>query len=304
MRLQTESRRGHNSGNMSLDLSRTSGFSFGGSPPSAKRASFTPLASSSTTRGHQRRVSNSSNADTSLDSLPSYRPRFAIASEVLPDGSSVLSLPPRQGEYSDALHSPRSPQIRVDAEVLQREIQSLKTALEGMRTELDEANEAREASDTCVKALRDFITENSIGTTSLAGMPQITRRATMDIKAAPTGASSSRWAFGLWRSSEPAKDQAAFLSSSSGPVSAAAEPLSKKLGSIFAGRLPSTTSATSPEPQGIRDNGSDSSSVEFPEPVSPMDTQQTSRFAGADAAIPLNKPTHKTKAAIESLTIP
>ncbi len=68
--------------------------------------------------------------------------------------------------------SGRSPQADRDAfnlelETLRKELRAVKDELEETKLELSEANEAREASDTCANALREFISENNVGTVDL-----------------------------------------------------------------------------------------------------------------------------------------
>jgi hypothetical protein len=161
---------------------------------------------------------------------------------------------------------------------LQREVQVLKTALEDTRHELTEVNEAREASETCVRTLREFIAENNVGVSSLrsdAGSA-VARSDDADKKNA-SGSGGSRWGFGgLFRAGEASPpvipSRGASTSSSPSPTS---EPLSRKLGGLFGGRG-SFSSSTPAPPRGVPSvqeaicNSSDTSSTaESAEPASP-----------------------------------
>ena len=266
MRLQTENRRGP--GNMSIDLSRTSNFTFGGAPPSSKRMSFTPVTGSPAAHaGHLRRASN-----------------FSVVGAD-PDGASVLSIP---AGPSDAfgLASPRSPLMRQENEsALQKQIDTLKSQLEETRSELSEAVEARESSDMLAKTLRAFIDEHNVGQET-PPPPEMPRRLSSETKPPP-----ARWGFGLWRSPDPSKDTVpaqghAPLASVSAPSPpTAAEPLTKKLGGFFSGtrrmsQASVSTSMSPPmphrEPPALDGDYSSSatSSVDTPEPTSPVDALQ------------------------------
>jgi len=169
----------------------------------------------------------------------------------------------------------------MEKEKLQREIQALKTSLDETRHDLMEATEAREASETCVKTLRDFIAENNVGVPSVrvdvgsAGNSAI-RGDDADKKSA-SGNGGSRWGFGgLFRAGEansPVLSSRGTSTTASPP--AANEPLSRKLGGLFSGRgsFSSSTSAPTrgvPVVQEAMYNGSDTSSTaESAEPASP-----------------------------------
>jgi hypothetical protein len=287
MRLQTENRRGHTPGSISVDLSRASGFSFGG-PPSAKRATFAPLAgSTAASRGHQRRVSNISTLDVAADPPRLSRSRFSYAGEALSDGMSVLTLPASHGEYTESpSRSPRSPYASFEMESMGKDIQTLVAALEETKRELAEANEAREVSDTCIDALRAFITEHNVGLGSYP-VPEIPQPRP---KPTSAGNATTRWGFGLWRAGESAKEstlmppqvdvsQAKEAVSSSSPPSSY-EPLSKKLGGFFGVRRMSSSAAAPVHSSQVEatahDHGSDTSysSINSPEPTSPVDIPQ------------------------------
>jgi len=168
----------------------------------------------------------------------------------------------------------------VEKEKLQGEIEALKVSIEEARHDLMEANEAREASETCVKTLREFIAENNVGVPPVrvdvgpAGKSAIRGD---DTDKGASGNGGSRWGFGgLFRAGEASSP----VLSSRGPTSAtsppiASEPFSRKLGGLFSGRGSFSSSSSAPARgvtvvQGAMCNGSDTSSTaESAEPASP-----------------------------------
>jgi len=289
MRLQTENRRMSRGADMSVDLSRASSFSFGG-PPSAKRMSFAPLTGSSAGRmPNHRRISSVSDSNVSWSEMANGQmadtsPNPQIVA--LPDGSPPLSHPPSSTRrFSGLFPRPPAPESEpvpglnaVEKENLQREIQILKVALEEARHESTEAHEAREASEICVKTLRDFITENNVGVSPVRpdiGSP-VLRSDDADKRNLNGG---SRWGFGgLFRAGETSSPvistRGASTSSSPSPTS---EPLSRKLGGLFGSRGSFSSSSTpapsrgAPVVQEAMYNGSDTSSTaeSAAEPASP-----------------------------------
>ena len=285
MRLQTESRRLSRGADMSVDLSRASSFSFGG-PSSGKRMSFTPLTGSSAARmQNHRRISSVSDSEVDNGQAGSISPKSQTVT--LPDMSPNPSYPPPSTRRFSGLFAraaaPESEPVpgfnMVEREKLQREVQALKTALEEARHELMEAIEAREASETCVKTLRDFIAENNVGVSSpCVDISSAGVHSDDSDKRVASGSGSSRWGFGgLFRAGEvnspviPSRGSPASVSS----PSAAGEPLSRKFGGLFGGRG-SFSSSTPAQPRGVPVvqealyNGSDTSStVESAELASP-----------------------------------
>lgn len=309
MRLQTESRR---MSNMSIDLSRAQS--------SSKRTSFTPLTGSGATRmnAHRRISSVSDSTGFVYDGNNGGDP-----SSISPN-AQIISLPADDLQSNGVAPTPRSakrisgffggasssspPQIPMSSdplasqaqlESLVRELAAARMALEETRHELTECQEAREASETCVKALRNFISENSTGEQGTGGLklPPLPSDATADDAEVKKSASAgSGWgALKLWRT-DTTKDGATTRSSASiasggdsiisptneappqsfanpATSSSASIPLSKKIGGFFTSRA----SAASPPPQAPHSsqqepilNGSDCSSVaEDEEPVSP-----------------------------------
>lgn len=268
MRLQTESRR--QSGMVSIDSPRTSLAAFS-SPP--KRASFTPLTGRP---GHMRISSVSETSLTSLptpDSTPSPHTQAFnnIDSELHitspPSSSRRYSgmfghqLPPTSDLYTTTATEP--PQVAAssvvgdtseDLETLRKELKSVKAELVTVRHELMEAIEAKEASETCVKALREFIADNNVGAAAADGalsspMPiKLPPPPTMTTgeEGADRGKPNGGWGFKLWGVDSPLKPSilSAPVTASSPSVNSttppppviAAAPLTRKLGGFFGSR--------------------------------------------------------------------
>jgi hypothetical protein len=274
---------------VTIDLSRASSYSFGG-PSSAKRMSFTPLTGSSAGRmQNHRRISSVSDSnvnwtETASGQMADTSPNPQTAT--LPDTSPPLSYIPTNTRRISGLF-PRAPAPEsepvpgagvVERQTLQREVQTLRAALEEVSHELMEAKEAREASETCVKTLRDFIAEHNVGVSPMrSDVDSVAIRGDDTDKKSATGSIGSRWGFGgLFRAGEASSpvipSRGAASSTSPSPTS---EPLSRKLGGLFGGRG-SFSSGTSAPPRGtpvIQDamyHGSDTSSTaESAEPASP-----------------------------------
>ena len=258
MRLQTESRR------MS-QLTVDSSARVNGAPSSNKRMSLLISPPPNPNRGH-RRISSQSDSGLTLGE------GFQWAS---PPSSSLALTDEEQNFASKEMQS------------LKQEIESLKDALEETRHELSEANEAREASEQCAKALRDYISEFRVGEAESppSNTPPLTTPAKAD-----DPKSSSKWSFKLWNgATSPSITPATPLSpppSSSvlAPVpSPQLPPLTRKIGSFFSSRTGSVSSATSfttppstQQPSMYRASSDVSSVTEEEEPNSPYsDTSKT-----------------------------
>lgn len=311
MRLQTENRR---MSQTPLDLSRAGLPSFGG-PGSSKRASFTPLTGSSAARMQaHRRISSvsdstlhwapeSSNADPNSTS-----PNSQVIT--LPDLSSNPAPPPPSSRRFSGLFGRAAPIDPLDlsaakpgatsaeVESLRQEVRTLKAALEETRSELTESNEAKEASETCVKALREFIAENNVGPDAHASAAGRTSndggsRASISSSGAGGGANGSLWGFKLWSTgsgagtpvhgSEPSMSPSSERNvvplpkaHSQPPMYSQGEPLTKKLGGFFGNRISGGGAAAPAVPRpmnGVQEpmyNGSDTSSADESVPVSPI----------------------------------
>ncbi|KZT27793.1 hypothetical protein NEOLEDRAFT_1059743 [Neolentinus lepideus HHB14362 ss-1] len=300
MKLQSESRR---MSTMTLDMSRAGAPMFGGPSSSNKRASFTPLTGSGMGGGH-RRISSVSDSAFLIRDFNGPDMPGSPGSQVISfaDSRNAVGSPPSKASRRSssfwgrptALEEPQSVSSS-ELAALQREVKNLKDELEETRHELTEANEAKEASETCVRALRDFIAQNGIGGQMDDGEPTAPLRLPLppsmssdeeDAKRSSSG-SGSGWGFKLWKvdtslSSSPARLPTNALSPSKtvnvpSPQSTAT-PLAKKLGGFFSTRssissVASTTSQPPPVPrkQDMAYDNSDVSSVEesTAEPISP-----------------------------------
>ncbi|KAJ7460586.1 hypothetical protein FB451DRAFT_1405144 [Mycena latifolia] len=212
MRLQAESRRP-----MTIDMARANAPSSFISPPSSKRASFTPLTGSFNNvpgrpNAHHRMssVSDSNVALTVPDianPAPSANPNRRLS------GIFGRSSPPREAP----LQLSSSPD---ELDKLRKELRTVRDALDETRHELTEANEAREASETCIGALREFIAENNIGGSSsevkLPPLPAATTGEEPD-----TNAQKKGWGFKLWKVDTNVKGAPGPTSAASGSTATA-----------------------------------------------------------------------------------
>jgi hypothetical protein len=179
MKLQAEAKQSRRQSIQTPIALSPGGSSLTAPPLSNKRASFTPLTGSHMRpppRGSSVSVSDSAVPGLypgAIDGLPGTSPPDRPDNNgLVPNGSSN---PPRRfsglfGRTSpqpviNREHSPPVP----DIEELKREMKGVRDELEETRRELAESNEAREASETCVKALREFIGENQIGGGGVSG---------------------------------------------------------------------------------------------------------------------------------------
>ncbi|KAF9054565.1 hypothetical protein BJ165DRAFT_1337344 [Panaeolus papilionaceus] len=291
MRLQTESRR---QSMAPIDITRTNSLSLGAfaSPPSAnKRASFTPLTGTFNARvppaGH-RRVSSVSSVDANVADPTAPSPNASTTAFNIAAAEAALTgtAPPSSTKRFSGLFgrtSPQPPSNSADGdtpvpassltlsvnpaelESLKKEVTSLKEELDTVKHELAEVSEAKEASETCVKALREFIAEHNVGvskslsTTSSIKLPPPPLMASGDeLSASDTKKTASGWGFRIWGSSTsndaaPTAPQSASVQGSSPPSIAStsstapqsagvAPPLSKKLGGFFSSRSASISS--------------------------------------------------------------
>ncbi|KAJ6591850.1 hypothetical protein DFH09DRAFT_1025900 [Mycena vulgaris] len=200
MRLQAESRR-QTAGPMTIDMTRANAPSAFMAPPSSKRQSFTPLTGSFNANsfvgrpnGH-RRISSVSDSNIAL-TVP----------DMTSDRSVAIPAPPANRRLSGFFGRSSPPQDLPqylspspdELEKLRKELRTVQDALDETRHELTEANEAREASETCVGALREFIAENNVGGPSavvkLPPLPAATTGEELDNSAQKKG-----WGFKLWK---------------------------------------------------------------------------------------------------------
>jgi hypothetical protein len=260
-------------------------------------------------------LSNSSTPDGSFVG-PNVNPQFDHVADLstspnshLPAGSTRFSgifgrtPPPESLDFS--LKDP----LVEEVETLRREMKAVKAELEDTRHELLEANEAREASDTCAKALRDFIAETQSPVTEpeAVKLPP-TPSMTAGEEANPTKPVSGWGAFRIWKmessanpdptitvpggarklwkvdttvNPSPSVSGTASSSPSSTRATPIAAPFTTKIGGFFSSRasISSITSISSasnrpslqPLPRQPSYNGSDTSSTQdsVVEPVSP-----------------------------------
>ncbi|KAG5645723.1 hypothetical protein DXG03_005418 [Asterophora parasitica] len=292
MRLQTENRR---QSLAPVDIVRAGPPSAFGSPPSSKasnRQSFTPLTGNITARpshGHRRiaSVSDSPTQPIFFDKSPN--------AQVLsfPDHSSTSPYPPNSAQRHSGFFGRTSPsqpdltpseQLSAELNVLRKELSAVKDELDHTKHELSESNEAREASETCVKALREFIGENNIGASTTVTLPPPPTMARGDEEGSKKTASTAGWGFKLWGDASAKATPTTPHSAPIAPPPAApqmpmsATPLSRKLGGFFAPRsssislmgppaIPQLQSKPAPSLRDSVYSASDTSSLV--EPVSP-----------------------------------
>lgn len=289
MRLQSESRR-QSQVPSGLDLSRANLASLA-APPSSKRASFAPLTGSGAGRiNAHRRISSVSDSGFAKFDSGSPHPSPGPTNFTFPDNAmlanKLASLPRSSGMFGRA-----SPPLSVfqsdesaEVEMLRKELNSMRTELDDAKHELNEANEAREASELCVKALRSFIEENNVG----APMPNAGGSAptppSSQAESKKNAQAAAGWGFKLWRTEPLAKNPPGatpipVIPPTTTPnivSSPPPQPLTRKLGEFFGARsasISSTTPVKSPraEQEAMYNGLSDTSSIEesLAEPVSP-----------------------------------
>jgi hypothetical protein len=262
-----------------LDLSRA-GFASPGGPPSSKRSSFNPLTGSvaGRTNAHKRISSFSDGSNLTSPIATSF---------ALPDVGKSRTQQPANARRMSGMFGRASPpqslypsEDSTELEMLRRELNAVKAELDDVKHELNESNEAREASDTCVKALRGFIEENQVGAVP-KGLPSLPEGEKKVAPAAPG------WGFKLWRaesstqspvaSSPRVSHNASPSLSSSPPI-----PLTRKLGDFFgtrAGAAPVSPSPPLVEQEPMYNGLSDTSSLEdsVAEPISPTTSSERPR---------------------------
>ncbi|KAI5989383.1 hypothetical protein EDD15DRAFT_1322652 [Pisolithus albus] len=294
MRLQSENRRASQLPPQ-LDLSRAGTFA---SLPmsSAKRASFAPLTGSTPGRVNaHRRISSVTDARLEGNLTSPNAGSFGFTelssqlNKVQPSPSRPSSLYQMQSSPSRSL---RALEDSPEVETLRKEVNTLKAELEEVKHELSESNEAREASEFCVRALRVFIEENNVGVSTpsgsgtSAGSSMLTPMPSTSSQAEPKKSipAVGGWGFKLWRAETLAKSPAPATPTTLATSGAAApavqgppQPLTKKIGDFFGTRASVTSLAAVPtkslrmEQEPMCNGMSDTSSVEdsVAEPVSP-----------------------------------
>jgi len=239
-----------------------------GAPLPNKRMSLLISPPPNPHRGH-RRISSHSDSGLALGETPQW---------ISPPSSSLVLADEEQSFASKEVQN------------LKQEIKSLKDALEETRHELSEANEAREASEECAKALRDYISEFRVGEASSSQStmppPPTTPGKAEDPKI------TSKWSFKLWNGGNSATSPIPPATTLSPPASTAVlspisspQPpaLTRKIGSFFSSRTgsvssvtPFTTQLPAQQPSMYRASSDVSSVTEEEEPNSPFsDTSKT-----------------------------
>ena len=337
---------------MSVDTSRT-GLAAFTTPLSNKRASFTPLTGASRPNAH-RRISSISDSGFLLSSL-NGADNNPVNSTPNTQADNVLELagghpPVSSKRFSSIFGRASSPEssdlppkdtLAEEMEALRREMKAVKAELEDTRHELSEANEAREASEICVKALRDFIaeTQSSVAESESVKVPPMPTMTTG--QEANTTKPATGWgAFKMWKMEPNPSDTtsqagngrmckvdttAKPVPSSTGSVSSSssrgatpiAAPFTTKIGGFFTSRASFSSTASSdqlvskPLPRQPSYNGSDTSSIqESVGPVSPASdvpgapvmVHGTSAASSTDFDLPEHAKTlHEPVAAMESI---
>jgi hypothetical protein len=300
MRLQADTRENRRmslgQGLAPLDPSRP-GFSL--APPSSKRTSLSPLYGTlSRSPNSHKRASSISDPGSATPMSPAFTlPESPAPSPALP--SRPLRNSRRYSSFLGQITSPTDRQVP-DATAgavaaLHREVETLKAELEETRHDLAESKDAREASETCVVALRQFISENNVGgssptsqdsgTLKLPPMPTMTHGDEPDTSNIRTNGSSPGWSFKLWKGDNvTVKPTVPAANTANHPPSTTTEPLTRKLGGFFTSRanvspapptVPQSRSAL-PRQRDQMHNGSDTSSMaeSVEEPVSPTASDQ------------------------------
>ncbi|EIW79170.1 hypothetical protein CONPUDRAFT_166958 [Coniophora puteana RWD-64-598 SS2] len=276
MRLQSESRRASQAPS-SMDLARAGLGGFGSPPPGNKRSSFVPLTGTANGRAHRRISSVSDNMslfDASNFTSPNSMMTTFGEQTALPATSKSSK---RMSGFFNRASPPQSiypPEESAELEQLRRELSALKTELEDVKAELAEANEAKEASDMCAKALRAFIEDNKVGEKSYEqidlSVQPIAIPKTMNHdsqhskKPSANGSASAGWGLNkLWGTGAPPKSPPTSHSVSTSPTTA----LGKKFGDFFS-RPGNSLSHQAPMYNGMSDTSSIPESIE---PVSPAE---------------------------------
>lgn len=275
---------------MSIDTSRANSF-FGGAPSSSKRASFTPLTGSGAARmQNHRRISSVSEPSFALETgSERLSPTGVGRSTSWPEESDTASVTSvadaKKARRSSAFfggvpasmalarstspsppNHPRqlTPEPGINAELSAQELEALRkerdaarAELAAARKELAEAQDAREASEQCVSALRSFISaqaeggesfDGGVGAAGILKLPPLPTEKSADIDLTdgkkgrqPSGAG---WSFGkLFRAD----------SSGNGPSASGSNgtsPTKEGVPSLVASGVPAPSISTSIAPNG------------------------------------------------------
>lgn len=271
MRLQTESRRRSHIGNLSVDLTQP-GATAMNPPPVSTRSSFTPMTGSPIRAGHHRIVSLS---DPGVATAPAFSEGGNWPSSPGYTSPDPARSPPGQSRRMSGMFGWGSAQLpdvpsleTVQIDSLRKDLDKMKEQLEESKHELSEAQEAREASESCVRALRTFIAENSVG--EQTARSSIRAATKPDVATPQQAGAASRWGFKLWATPE---------TPASSPYSGAPapSPVARKLTGFFSPRSSiSSTTAPALRPLSQATYQSDTSSIadSMTEPMSPASVPQ------------------------------
>lgn len=275
MRLQSErnAETSNKSKRMTLDLNAAARTSWG-SPRSANRTSFTPITGSGIT-GIPSTLSRRAPSLSMNETDPGFAAFVASLPNSPMDAGNDRASRRRSNMHGASLTERISPgrvsPASVEMESLKRELAAVKSELEEAKNELLESNEAREASATCVKALRDYISQLGPGdsptSVSSTNIP----------KSENKPSKSSGWNLNLlWATNHEAttgtKPRAASITSARSVTSddqnavAQPVPLRSKFGSLFARGTSVSSTSTHPLSSEFNHdepilNGSDASSI-------------------------------------------
>ncbi|PCH44391.1 hypothetical protein WOLCODRAFT_165104 [Wolfiporia cocos MD-104 SS10] len=296
MRLQTESRRMSQMSNLTLDLSRAGPHSPNGASSSRRASAFSPLTGTSAGLMGHRRISSFSDPGSTENGL---QPTSPLTGDPRPVPAPANGHSKRiSGLFGRG--TPAVPEmLTIDAAELaglRKELDVVKEQLEETKHELSEAQEAKEASELCVCALRTFIAENSVGEHAARNNARPTKSAPAAPPAQPP-ANTSRWSFKLWTTSD-----SPVSAPPPPPAATASAPVARKLGGLFSPRSSISSNACSvppavpPASHESSYMGSDTSSVadSSNEPVSPVSSkprasvlvQDAERMSFAEESVP------------------
>ncbi|EIW58724.1 uncharacterized protein TRAVEDRAFT_168455 [Trametes versicolor FP-101664 SS1] len=273
MRLQTEKRMSAAS-NLTLDLSRPppQHASLSG-PPSSRRSSFQPLTGTSAGRTGHRRISSVSDSGVLANAYGDGQ--WPPPSPMSPDATPTERAPTQHNRRVSLLFGrggAAQPESigDIEVELLRKQMQLMQQQLDDTKRDLSEVQEAHEASELCVRALRTFIADNNVGIPAAIGTG--TGKPSQPPTHSKQGSTASRWGFRLWNTEPevPTPPQSGIASPASTPVQTAPS----KFGGLFTGRKSTSSNSARPSYDPVHQepmyNGSDTSSLpDSSGPISP-----------------------------------
>ena len=202
-----------------IDVARASSGTFASftSPPSSKRASFVPLTGSMQGKasGHRRNGSVNDANLAAFPATPDQTPSPNMRAFNIASAEASLSGAPSSSRRFSGLFGRQADNDAIDnsaiatensasafeLETVRKELQAVKDELENVKHDLGEMTEAKEASETCVTALRDFIADNNVGVVDASTglkLPPPPTMATGEETSGESKKSGSGWGFKLW----------------------------------------------------------------------------------------------------------